>query len=91
MIKEQQAVTFIITLVINFITVYSYLNNKDVSSNTRITILEESVKHLTTETKKIDKQNQILIDLTKEVALLTEKIQNIDEKLGEKLYDKQNL
>lgn len=84
MIKEPQVVTFMITLIINFITVYSYLNNKDVSSNTRITILEESVKHLATETKKIDKQNQILIDLTKEVALLSEKIQNIDEKLGEK-------
>ena len=84
MIKEPQVVTFIITLVINFITVYSYLNNKDISSNTRITILEESVKHLTVETQKIDKQNQILIDLTKEVALLSEKIQTIDEKLGEK-------
>ena len=84
MIKEPQVVTFIITLIINFITVYSYLNNKDVSSNTRITILEESVKHLTTETQKIDKQNQVLIDLTKEVALLSEKIQNIDDKLGEK-------
>ena len=91
MIKEPQVVTFIITLVINFITVYSYLNNKDISSNTRITILEESVKHLTVETQKIDKQNQILIDLTKEVALLSEKIQTIDEKLGEKSHDKQNL
>ena len=84
MIPEPQLITMIITLVINFITVYSYLNNKDVSSNTRITILEESVKHLTSETQKIDKQNQILTDLTKEVALLSEKIQNIDEKLGEK-------
>ena len=44
MIPEPQLITMIITLVINFITVYSYLNNKDVSSNTRITILEESVK-----------------------------------------------
>lgn len=84
MIPEPQLITMIITLVINFITVYSYLNNKDVSSNTRITILEESVKHLTVEAQKIDKQNQILIDLTKEVVLLSEKIQNLDERIGEK-------
>lgn len=84
MITEHRVITMAITIVINFITIYAYLNNKDVSSNTRITILEENVKHLTVETQKIDKQNQILIDLTKEVALLSEKIQNIDEKLGEK-------
>lgn len=84
MIPETQLITMVITLVINFITVYSYLNNKDISSNTRITILEESVKHLTVEAQKIDKQNQILIDLTKEVALLSEKIQNLDERIGEK-------
>lgn len=84
MIPETQLITMVITLVINFITVYSYLNNKDISSNTRITILEESVKHLTVEAQKIDKQNQILINLTKEVALLSEKIQNLDERIGEK-------
>ena len=81
---EPQLITMIITLVINFITVYSYLNNKDVTSNTRLSVLEEKVKSLRYETAKIDKQNEILTQLTKEVALLTEKIQNIDEKLGEK-------
>lgn len=84
MIPEPQLITMIITLVINFITVYSYLNNKDVTSNTRLSVLEEKVKSLRYETAKIDKQNEILTQLTKEVALLTEKIQNIDEKLGEK-------
>lgn len=88
MIPEPQIITMVITLVINFITVYSYLNNKDVSSNTRITILEENVKNLYQETLKIDKLNQILIELTKEVALLNEKIQNLDEKIGGKHYDK---
>lgn len=84
MIPEPQLITMIITLVINFITVYSYLNNKDVTSNTRLSVLEEKVKSLRHETAKIDKQNEILTKLTKEVALLTEKIQNIDEKIGEK-------
>ena len=81
---EPQLITMIITLVINFITVYSYLNNKDVTSNTRLSVLEEKVKSLRHETAKIDKQNEILTKLTKEVALLTEKIQNIDDKIGEK-------
>ena len=84
MIPEPQLITMIITLVINFITVYSYLNNKDVTSNTRLSVLEEKVKSLRCETAKIDKQNEILTQLTKEVALLTEKIQNIDDKIGEK-------
>ena len=84
MIKEPQVVTFIITLIINFITVYSYLNNKDVTSNTRLSVLEEKVKSLRFETAKIDKQNEILTQLTKEVALLTEKIQTLDEKLDER-------
>ena len=84
MIKEQQVVTFIITLIINFITVYSYLNNKDVTSNTRLSVLEEKVKSLRYETAKIDKQNEILTQLTKEVALLTEKIQTLDEKIDER-------
>lgn len=88
MIPEPQLITMVITLVINFITVYSYLNNKDISSNTRITILEEDVKHLYKEILKIEKQNQILTELTKEVALLSEKIQNIDEKLGDKTHVK---
>lgn len=88
MLKEQNVVTFIITLVINFITVYSYLNNKDVTYNTRLSVLEEKVKSLRIDTAKIDKQNEILTQLTKEVALLTEKIHNIDEKIGEKSYDK---
>lgn len=88
MIKEPQVVSFIITLVINFITVYSYLNNKDVTSNTRISVLEEKTNSLRLETAKIDKQNEILTQLTKEVALLTEKIQNLDERIGEKSHDK---
>ena len=88
MLKEQNVVTFIITLVINFITVYSYLNNKDVTYNTRLSVLEEKVKSLRIDTAKIDKQNEILTQLTKEVALLNEKIHNIDEKIGEKSYDK---
>lgn len=83
-----ETINAVIGALVSTLTVFTFFQGRMTSSERRTTILEEKDKQFEKEVIEIkkrlddhDKQNEVLIRLTAEIASLSEKVEKIDSKL----------
>lgn len=85
-----ETINAVIGALVSTLTVFAFFQGRMTIGERRTTILEEKDKQFEKEVIEIkkrlddhDKQNEVLIRLTAEIANLSEKVEKIDKKLEE--------
>lgn len=85
-----ETMTAFIGAFVSTLTIFTFFQSRITTTERRTTILEEKDKQFDKEIVEIkkrlddhDKQNEVLIRLTAEIANLSGKVEKIDSKLGE--------
>lgn len=85
-----ETITAIIGAFVSTLTIFTFFQSRIATNERRTTILEEKDKQFEKEVVEIkkrlddhDKQNEVLIRLTAEIANLSGKVEKIDSKLEE--------
>lgn len=83
-----ETITALIGAFVSMLTVFTFFQGRMTTNERRTTVLEEKDKQFDKEIIEIkkrlddhDKQNEVLIRLTAEIANLSEKVEKIDNKL----------
>lgn len=85
-----ETITAFIGAFVSTLTIFTFFQNRIATNERRITILEEKEKQFDKEIGEVkkrlddhDRQNEVLIRLTAEIASLSGKVEKIDNKLEE--------
>ena len=85
-----ETITAIAGAFVSALTIFTFFQSRITTNERRTTILEEKDKHFDKEIAEIkkrldnhDRQNEVLIRLTAEIANLSDKVEKIDNKLEE--------